>query len=533
MVSLLFALHSGNKTKDLLCDNGAENHLQPLIAENSNSRVLNKPREIIYTKDNCSAVLQMPGFHSIIPSNRRIFHMTIAETIYKLREKHHLSQEEFANLFHVSHQAVQKWENAATQPSFANIIAIAKHFRISMDSLFLQGDIKPLSSVREMPDIEPDYTGRDNYENYPNNLLLEYKQCLEEGRDLTPYQDLFTAVFSMPEGKYKEQLADICFHIAMNAPTLPDYPYTEPSHYEEIVRYTVPFALKGTCPDRELLKDKIRGAWYGRICGCLLGKPVEGMRTDQLVPLLKATGNYPMHRYIRNCDISGETCDRIKAGLRERCWADTVSCAPVDDDTNYTVLSQVLIDRFGRDFTSDDVGTIWLSCQPKRAYCTAERVTYINLVNGYRPPNTAVYKNSAREWIGAQIRGDYYGYINPGNPALAAEMAFRDASVSHVKNGIYGEMFVSAMIAAAAVTDSIQDIIQAGLSQIPSTCRLYEAVTGILTGYKNGVSCEECFSCIHEKYDEHDRHDWCHTIPNAMIVAASLLYGGGDYTRSI
>ena len=46
------------------------------------------------------------------------------------------------------------------------------------------------------------------------------------------------------------------------------------------------------------LKDKIRGAWLGRICGCLLGKPVEGMRTPDMHELLRNSGNFPLARYM-------------------------------------------------------------------------------------------------------------------------------------------------------------------------------------------------------------------------------------------
>ena len=51
--------------------------------------------------------------------------------------------------------------------------------------------------------------------------------------------------------------------------------------------------------------------------------------------------------------------------------------------------------------------------------------------------------------------------------------------------------------------------------------------------FKNGVPCEKCFAMIHSKYDEYTEHGWCHTNSNAMIVAASLLYGEGDYGKSI
>lgn len=90
--------------------------------------------------------------------------------------------------------------------------------------------------------------------------------------------------------------------------------------------------------------------------------------------------------------------------------------APSDDDTNYTVLAGVLIDKYGRDFTPWDVSRVWLDYQPKNAYCTAERVAFCNFVKGYNPPESAIYKNPYREWIGAQIRADYFRLHKSGRP---------------------------------------------------------------------------------------------------------------------
>ena len=459
--------------------------------------------------------------------------MSLAKMIYKLRTQADLSQEKFAAMLDVSRQAVQKWEAGSAQPDLANLIAMSKKFDISLDALVFDSNTRIVEELTVDKKLQPEFSMIHQWELYSSQLMIEYDQSVEEGKDIAQYKDLFTAVDKMPQSENKEKMADVLFDIVLNAPTVDGYAYDEPSDLEGIRALRKPYAFARNNADPSLLADKIRGAWLGRICGCLLGKTVEGIHTNELIPFLQETGNYPMHRYILRSDATDEVCSKYTYRLQSRCFADTVECAPVDDDTNYTVLSQQLIDRYSRDFTSYDMSRIWLSLQPKDAYCTAERVAFCNFVKGYTPPSSAVYKNPYREWIGAQIRGDYFGYINPGNPELAAEMAWRDAAVSHVKNGIYGEMFIAAMLACAAVTDSIEDIILGGLAEIPATSRLYEAMMHILTAYKTGVSAETWFANLHERWDEHSQHDWCHTISNAEIVAACLLYGDGDYGKSI
>lgn len=381
--------------------------------------------------------------------------------------------------------------------------------------------------------INPRYSAMHDWDNYAAQLQTEFIQSKKEGKDVDAYEELFRTVSKLPEGELKARIADVLFDLILNMEDRGDFSYHEPSDLDTI-RLLCPARQPGFGEfDPEKLYDKIYGAWIGRVSGCLLGKPVEGIRTSELIPFLKETGNYPMTRYILDTDVTDEIAGKYRYRLKGRCYPDTIDCAPMDDDTNYTVLACLLIERYGVGFTPWDVTQMWIESQPREAYYTAERVAWRNAVAGFYPPESASYKNPYREWIGAQIRGDFFGYINPGDPKKAAEMAWRDASISHVKNGIYGEMFAAAMIAAAAVTENMAEIIEAGLGQIPETSRLAESIREILSRCSSGAGEEDVFDYIHSLWDENAEYDWGHTIPNAMVVAASLLYSGGDYGRAI
>lgn len=458
--------------------------------------------------------------------------MAIGDMIYKLRGAAGLSQERFAELCGVSRQSVQKWESNVTVPELEKLIKISKYFDIALDALVFESDARITEELQYHKALKPHYANIPDWESYSSNLMIEYRQCIEEGLALEAYEDVFSAVSRLPKNEIRKKMGDVLFEVVMQAKTKEDYPYIEPSALAEIKDLRRPSA---PCPltDASYLEEKVHGAWMGRIVGCLLGKTVEGIKTEELIPFLQQTGNYPMHRYILYRDLTEDICRTYSYRFANRCYADRVDGMPVDDDTNYLVMAQQIIEMYGRDFTPYDVSRAWLSWQCKDAYCTAERVAYCNFVKGFEPPASARYKNPYREWIGAQIRGDYFGYINPGRPEQAAEMAFRDASISHTKNGIYGEMFVAAMLAVAACTDDVKAIILGGLGQIPSTSRLYHAVMDMVEHYENGRTAKESFATIHATYDEHNSHDWCHTISNAMIVVAALLYGGGDFGRSI
>lgn len=358
------------------------------------------------------------------------------------------------------------------------------------------------------------------------DLQTERRQCLEEGKDLAPLEEELARVEALDlEDPASQAAAQELLDRTLALPVRADFPYHEPSSLEAIraarptARPELP-SLRLSAPE---LYDKAYGAWLGRVSGCLLGKPVEGWRRPRMWGYLRDTGRFPLRAYF---SLDAPPAVREKYDVRpDRPFIETVDRMPEDDDTNYTTTGLAIMKKHGPGFTPQDVADFWLREIPILHTCTAERVAYRNLCLLVPPPASASFRNVYREWIGAQIRADFWGYAAPGNPELAAELAWRDACISHVKNGIYGEMWAAAMIAAAFVTEDLETIIQAGLGQIPERCRLAEDVRAVLGWRRQGLSYDDAGERIHAKWDETRAHDWCHAISNAMVVTLALLWG--------
>jgi ADP-ribosylglycohydrolase len=310
----------------------------------------------------------------------------------------------------------------------------------------------------------------------------------------------------------------------------PDWAFDEPSDLDGILG-ALPMVDGAAIVDRTRLPDQVLGGWLGRIAGCNLGKPVEQgdhWTSDHLRDYLERAHAYPLRDYV-------PVLEPMPDGfvLRDN-WPNTtrgrVHGSARDDDIDYAILGLHLLERHGSNLRPDDVAAAWLTYLPYLQVYTAERVVYRNLLRGVEPAAAAVVENPYREWIGALIRGDAFGWTHPGRPRAAATLALQDASLSHVANGIYGEMWAAALVACAFTAGDAKAALHASLDHIPSRSRLAAALRDVLEMHRAGDSWEVALGRIQSRYGA---YSWVHTINNAAVIAAGLLWGDGDYAATV
>lgn len=266
--------------------------------------------------------------------------------------------------------------------------------------------------------------------------------------------------------------------------------------------------------------ERVYSGWLGKIIGIRLGAPIEGWDYWRIKEVFGEIDSYPVdYREFAADDDSNGPLFFLRA-LENA--SDPGNMQPQD-------VAQALLN-----YAPFEHGFFWWGGYG----ISTEHTAYLNLRSGIPAPRSgSIEQNGAAvaEQIGGQIFIDTWGLVAPGQPELAARLARSAASVMHGGNGVYGGIFVAVCISLAFVETDIRNVIEKALGYIPDDCEYARVVRAVIAYFEEHADKDwrSCFEYIWNNfgYDRYPGH--CHIIPNAAVMILSMLYGGGDFDRTI
>lgn len=79
--------------------------------------------------------------------------MNISKQLKNYRKEFNISQEELAEIIHVSRQTISNWENSKSYPDLQSLLLLGEYFKISLDEL-VKGDIEDMKKELESKEIK-------------------------------------------------------------------------------------------------------------------------------------------------------------------------------------------------------------------------------------------------------------------------------------------------------------------------------------------------------------------------------------------
>ena len=240
--------------------------------------------------------------------------------------------------------------------------------------------------------------------------------------------------------------------------------------------------------DRNTLYDKIYACWLGKNIGGTLGTPVEGrMEVMDLTwyPRLDPKGALP------------------------------------NDDLDLQLLNLHAMEMYGTHTTAEHIAAEW----SEHCYFPWDEYGHAGTAMryGFKPPYSGMFDNHFTNCMGCPIRSEIWAAIAAGKPRLAAYFAWQDAVVDHAGGeGVFGEIFNAALEAAAYESDDVPTLIREALSYIPTTSRVYGAVSMMLEKYEAGVELLDARTAVLDKFGSHNFTD---APQNIAFGLAGLLWG--------
>jgi hypothetical protein len=265
------------------------------------------------------------------------------------------------------------------------------------------------------------------------------------------------------------------------------------------------------------LRDKIRGGWAGQTIGVTFGGPYEfrfnGTMIQDYVPL-RWRGAALRESY------------RDNPGLYDDLYMDL---------TFVDVLEREGLDAPASSFARAYAGAGYMLWH-------ANQMARYNILHGISPPQSGAWRNNPEaDDIDFQIESDFIGLMHPGMPNSAARLADRVGHVMNAGDGWYGGVFVSAMYTLAFTESDPERIVTEALKTIPAASTFHRTIADVVRWHRQYPAdwrrawfelqrtWAEDIGCPDGVFQAFD----IDAKINAAYVALALLYGGGDFGRSV
>lgn len=265
------------------------------------------------------------------------------------------------------------------------------------------------------------------------------------------------------------------------------------------------------------LINKIKGGWAGQTIGVVYGAPVEFKYQGSIIDEYQVI---PWHdNYVKY-------------------WWDK---KPGLFDDIYTDLNFVnVFEEYGLDVSTETIAHHWANTEYHLAH--ANQASRYNILRGIMPPESGHWLNNPHaDDLDFQIESDFIGLMAPGMVNQATEIADRVGHIMNSGDGWYGGVFVSALYSLAFTSNDVNFIVEQAIKTIPEGTQFHACITDVIKWHK--LYPNDWKATWFEVQKKWNKDVGCpkgvflsfniDAKINSAYVAIGLLYGKGDFTRSV
>jgi len=272
------------------------------------------------------------------------------------------------------------------------------------------------------------------------------------------------------------------------------------------------------CIGRDIYLDKMKGCWLGKNIGGTLGAPFEGKKYTHTLTYFDWNET---KKWLKSMEqLYNQYFPEMKMSINSENWSPGQPLP--NDDLDFQLVWLKMLEDRGVNPTFNDFVDYWMKHLYKHWYAEYSFCTY-NLNRGLKPPISGAFQNYFVDEMGSPIRSEIWACVAPGDPQLAASLAWMDSSMDHTGGeGRWGEMFWAAVESAAFVINDPKTLIEIGLSMIPISSHIARCIKEAVRCYEEGISWGEARERIATIFGHYNA---CNAVPNHGFTIIGWLYG--------